>query len=75
MSFYILQPCQETSKCFEVSLKEGKVVMNLYISDWWYLKINEWGWVSYEELWRSRRVLSAEAVTSVTGYGELNVYF
>ena len=26
-----------------------------------YLTINEWGWVSYEELWRSRRVLSAEA--------------
>ena len=23
-----------------------------------YLTINEWGWVSYEELWRSRRVLS-----------------
>ena len=27
-----------------------------------YLTINEWGWVSYEELWRSRRVLSVEAV-------------
>ena len=26
------------------------------------LTINEWGWVSYEELWRSRRVLSVEAV-------------
>ena len=26
-----------------------------------YLTINEWGWVSYEELWRSRRVLSVEA--------------
>ena len=25
-----------------------------------YLAINEWGWVSYEELWRSRRVLSAD---------------
>ena len=25
-----------------------------------YLTINGWGWVSYEELWRSRRVLSAE---------------
>ena len=24
----------------------------------WYLTINERGWVSYEELWRSRRVLS-----------------
>ena len=23
---------------------------------------NEWGWISYEELWRSRRVLSVEAV-------------
>ena len=29
---------------------------------WVYLTINEWGWVSYEELWRSRRVLSVEAV-------------
>ena len=27
-----------------------------------YLTINEWGWVSYEELWRSRRALSVEAV-------------
>ena len=27
-----------------------------------YLTINEWGWVPYEELWRSRRVLSVEAV-------------
>ena len=27
-----------------------------------YLTINEWGWVSYEELWRWRRVLSVEAV-------------
>ena len=27
-----------------------------------YLTINEWGWVSYEKLWRSRRVLSVEAV-------------
>ena len=26
------------------------------------LTINEWGWVSYEELWRSRRVLSIKAV-------------
>ena len=26
------------------------------------LAINEWGWVSYEELWTSRRVLSVEAV-------------
>ena len=26
------------------------------------LTINEWGWVSYEELRRSRRVLSVEAV-------------
>ena len=26
------------------------------------LTINEWGWVPYEELWRSRRVLSVEAV-------------
>ena len=26
------------------------------------LTINEWGWVYYEELWRSRRVLSVEAV-------------
>ena len=25
------------------------------------LSINEWGWVSYEKLWRSRRVLSIEA--------------
>ena len=23
-----------------------------------YLTVNEWGWVSYEELWRSRRVLA-----------------
>ena len=28
------------------------------------LTINEWGWVSYEELWRSRRVLSVFAVGS-----------
>ena len=27
-----------------------------------YLTVNEWGWVSYEELWRLRRVLSIEAV-------------
>ena len=27
-----------------------------------YLTINERGWVSYEELWRSKRVLSVEAV-------------
>ena len=27
-----------------------------------YLTINEWGWVSCEELWRSRRELSVEAV-------------
>ena len=27
-----------------------------------YLAINKWGWVSYEELWRSRRVLSVETV-------------
>ena len=27
-----------------------------------YLTVNEWGRVSYEELWRSRRVLSVEAV-------------
>ena len=26
-----------------------------------YLAINEWGWVGYEELSRSRRVLSIEA--------------
>ena len=26
-----------------------------------YLTVNEWGWVSYEELWRWRRVLSASA--------------
>ena len=26
-----------------------------------YLTINEWGWVSYEELWRSRRVLLYES--------------
>ena len=26
------------------------------------ITINEWGWVSYEELRRSRRVLSVEAV-------------
>ena len=25
--------------------------------------INEWRWVSYEELWRSRRVLSVSAIT------------
>ena len=25
------------------------------------LTINEWGWVSYEQLWRSRRALSVEA--------------
>ena len=24
-----------------------------------YLTINEWDWVSYEELWRSRRVRSS----------------
>ena len=29
---------------------------------WVYLTINEWGWGSYEELWRSRRVLSVKAV-------------
>ena len=27
-----------------------------------YYWINEWGWVTFEELWRSRRVLSVEAV-------------
>ena len=26
-----------------------------------YLAINEWGWVGYEELSKSRRVLSTEA--------------
>ena len=25
-----------------------------------YLAIIEWGWVGYEEFWKSRRVLSAE---------------
>ena len=29
-----------------------------------YLAINEWGWVGYEELCRSRRVLSTEALPS-----------
>ena len=29
-----------------------------FISSICYLTINEWGWVSYEKLWRSRRVLS-----------------
>ena len=27
-----------------------------------HLAVNEWGWVCYEELWRSRRALSVEAV-------------
>ena len=30
-------------------------------NDIYYLAINEWGWVGYEELSRSRRVLSTEA--------------
>ena len=29
-----------------------------------YLAVNEWGWVGYEELFRSRRVLSTEALPS-----------
>ena len=32
------------------------------ISKFIYLTVNKWGWVSYEELWRSRRVLSVEAI-------------
>ena len=28
-----------------------------------YLLINEWGWVSYEQLWRSRRVLRPRWIT------------
>ena len=31
-------------------------------NDIYYLAINEWGWVGYEELSRSRRVLSTKAV-------------
>ena len=27
-----------------------------------HLAVNEWGWVCYKELWRSRRALSVEAV-------------
>ena len=30
-----------------------------------YLAIIEWGWVSSEELWRSRNVLSAEAINTL----------
>ena len=36
-------------------IKEKKTV----VEEW--LAINEWGWVGYEELSRSRRVLSTEA--------------
>ena len=30
-----------------------------------YLAIIEWGWVSSEELWRSRNVLSPEAINTL----------
>ena len=36
-------------------------VYNHYKRSFIYLTINEWGWVGYEELSRSKRVLSAEA--------------
>ena len=39
--------------------RTGKTVHNIGVRK---LTINEWGWVSYEELWRSRRVLSVEAI-------------
>ena len=39
---------------------ESKIIIEIKLVH--LLTINEWGWVSYEELWRSRRVLSVEAV-------------
>ena len=45
--------------------KKSAQILTVSKNDWsekWssrcYLTINEWDWVSYEELWRSRRVLS-----------------
>ena len=44
--------------------KKSAQILTVSKNDWsekWssrcYLTINEWGWVSDEELWRSRRVL------------------
>ena len=47
---------------YQYSCRPGKSAGKLSRSRHDYLTINEWGWVSYEELWRPRRVLSVEAV-------------
>ena len=47
--------CKKDDQFFLQSLKEA-VTDNTFFE----LTIDEWGWVSYEELWRSRRVLSSE---------------
>ena len=49
----------------KTGLEDGNQAVKLKIvrdADWKsFLTINECGWVSYEELWRSRRVLSVKA--------------
>ena len=53
---------QSHYQVYQYSCRPGKSAGKLSRSRHDYLTINEWGWVSYEELWRPRRVLSVEAV-------------
>ena len=50
------KPKGSCPKCFA---QNSKTIGHIF-----YLTINEWGWLSYEELWWSRRVLRPRRITT-----------